>query len=946
MALSAVLSIVLVCSVLPMCSVAAEEAEAEATTETTEQKDVCGADSYELLNVLEIADIDPKELSNDAARGEVLAAMAKAAGFAGLVSDEKAFADMETTDEREPYIKALYKSGVIRPDSKGNIYPGGKITLQEAAAVAVKLTGYGVAAEESGGYPSGYLKIANRYEMLGDLPSNGGTVLTKGMAAKLIDNMLKTEVMVQTYSVNGSSEYRAEAGSTLLYTVFKVKYVDDIVEAVDISQIAGGNDTDMDYAIIGGVKLEASDIENIYDYLGYNVNAYYKVKSNSAVSRLIMIRKTDLNNEAQISIEDVTSASEGRIKVTEDNSSKSKIYNFKKSLPVIYNGVSTRQKFSGAMINKKYGKIRLLDNNGDGGYDIVLIDAYENFVASDTIKKDNKVYDKYDNTHSIVLDLDEDDPFVWIYDTSGKKISLDAIKRNSVLSIYSSQPDAAQGYIRVYVTSASEKGIITQVRSNNKIFIDDVEYEVTADCAAKCAYYIKAGTAISFKKDIGGKIAYIESDDTSGVYEYGFIVKAAKLKGIDYQLQFKMYTARDSFEIYDIADRLKIDSIAYKSTDVDTILSKLNNACGAMFNKVATDGSIIETVPADCYSSLVRYRINDEGKLSAIDTIINNETGITAERENKSDSDDSLFMQYAENVQCRTTMLGGKIAFTTGAPLMSYPSPLATDPDTGTYFDMSDEEHYSLTNAYSKFNESDKYNIYGFFKGENEYVSEFLGTVYDPAVSESGADYRQPLSVVSDAPSKLYDEATETVIECLNVNGTVQVPVKSGFKFTDDDGNLDPSLPKKMTIHDLKKGDIIKYTKDSNGYLSDLQLVYRIDENKYIDKTDIHDTDMHWGSVRCGYIYLKFSGGMLVYIPADMSTFSVMNMSSVKAKDCTMILEGGSYSTWIYGEDRPGEYKVKAGSLADLKAFKDVGADCSRIMIQRYWNDPKAIVSF
>lgn len=941
--ISAVLSIILVCSVLTACPVFAAD-KSEDTAEA-EQKEIYGAESYGLLNALEIAEIREEELAADAARGDVLVYMAKAAGLAALKSDEKPFADMETSDEREPYIKSLYKSGVIRPDSKGNIYPDGKITLQEAAAIAVKLTGYGIAAEENGGYPSGYLKIAGRYDILSGLPG-GDPALTKGMAAKLTVNMLKTEVMTQTYSVNGSSEYRAESGSTLLYTVFNVKYINGIVEAVDISQIAGGNETDMDYVIIGGEKLEASKIENNYDFLGYDVDAYYKVSSSSAVARLIYIRKSELNNEVSIDTDDIVSASAGKIKVNEGNSRNSRVYAFKKSLPVIYNGVSTRKTFSNEMIDNKYGKVRLLDNSGDGGYDVILIDVYENFIASDIIKKDSKVYDKYDNTHSITLDLGEDDPFVWIYDKDGKKISLDSIRRNSVLSIYSSLPDAAQGYIRAYVNSTSEKGIITQTRSNNKIFVGDKEYTVTDDCAAKCEYYIKAGTAISFKTDICGRIAYIESDDSSGTYQYGFIVKAAKLKGIDYELQFKIFDANDSFSIYNIADRLKIDSVAYKSSDVDAILSKLNKASGAMFNKTAADGSITEQVPDGCYSSLVRFKINDDGKLSAIDTVLNNEMGIMAEREDKADSDDALFMQYAPDAACRGTMLGGKIAFTTAAPLMSYPSPLAMDPDTGTYFDMSNEENYTVLNAYKKFNSSDKYSVYGFYTNENSFVSDFLGMVYDPNVSESGADYRTPLSVVSDAPSKLYDEESETVIECLNVNGSVQVPVKSGFTFTDGDGTLDPDLPKKMSIRDLEKGDIIKYTTDTNGYLSDLQLVYRINGKKFVDKTEIIDQEMHWGSVRCGYVYLKFEGGMLVYVPSNPETFSPENMSSVKAKDCIMILDTGSYSLWIYGEDRPGEYKVKSGTINDLKAFRDVGTDCSEVMIQRYYEEIKAIVRF
>ncbi len=934
--LGIMLSFILLCSAMPI-GFAEEE---------TQLKSEYGNESYELLNALEISEMKEEELVNDVARVKLLAAMARAAGMSAVSAEEPIFADLGTDDADEPYVRALYQAGIIKPDSKGNIYPTGKVQLQEGVAIAMKLTGYAVMAEDHGGYPAGYLKIANRYDMLTGLPKDGTKILTVGMTAKLIENMLKTKVMIQTYQADGGSEYRAEGGDPLLYTVFDVECVDDIVEAVDISQIAGGNETEMDFVIIGGEEIECSNIENIYEFLGYHVNAYYIKGKDSAIARMVTIRKSDQNREVTIDLEDVLDASGTGIKVYTDQNRNAKKYSFKHSLPVIYNGVSTRQSFSKSLIEGKCGTIRLLDNNDDGGYDIILIDAYENFVVSDTIKKDSAVFDKFDVRNSIKLDLDEDDPFVWIYDMSGKKVSFSSVKKNSVLSIFRSAPDAAQGYIRAYVNNEGVNGIISQVRSDNKVVIDGEIYELTEKCAQNCSYYLKPGTAISFKKDFGGKIAYIEGDDSGGEYAMGFIVKVAKLQVVDYELQFKIYTTDDSFIVLKPAERLKIDAKTYKSDDTDAILNVLNKASGAMFNKKAEDGSIATPVPADCYSSLVRYRVDDEGRLSAIDTVLNNETGLQAEREDKTEADDKFFAIYDDAASCKNNMLGSKILYDSSVILISYPSPLDVDPETGSYFEMGNEKLYSVNNAYTALKESESYKIHAFYTDAEKYYVDILGTVYDASVSKGSADYRTALSIVSDGASRIYKSETEEVFDCITVNGGTTIPVKDDFTFTDDDGTLDPDLPVKMTIHDLRKGDIIKYVTDSEGFLSDLQLVFRIDELKRVDTYDMSNSDWHYGSLRCGYVYNKFNGGILLYVPDDIQTSSPAMMSGVKAKDCVLIQTGGSIPFYAYEEQRPGKFKVSPISNDDLKTYKDVGAACSRVIVQRYWTDTKAIIKF
>lgn len=176
-----------------------ESAEGEETEEPASEPEpevVYGTDSYGLLNALGIAEYTEDQLTNTITRADFLALVGAAAGYTGVESSEQLFADLALDDAREPMLKALAQAGVISPDASGNIIPDGEITLAEAAAVAVRLTGYSIVAEARGGYPSGYFTVAKSNDILKGVPSSQGTVLTVGMAAKLTENMLKSNLML------------------------------------------------------------------------------------------------------------------------------------------------------------------------------------------------------------------------------------------------------------------------------------------------------------------------------------------------------------------------------------------------------------------------------------------------------------------------------------------------------------------------------------------------------------------------------------------------------------------------------------------------------------------------------------------------------------------------------------------------------------------------------
>ena len=765
--LSIVLSLILVFGTVSGLSFAAEEAE-----------EVYGGDSLGLLAALELAEFSEKELGENIARADFLKLIGTAAGYGETKSTEAVFADLPLEDKREPYIKALYNMGVIDLGADNKIFPDGEIGLMEAVAVAVKVTGYGLVAEARGGYPNGYYHVAKNNELLKGLPTSQYTVLTKGMAAKLVENTLKANLMVQTgFGSDITFEERKEA--SLLATLYNVYYLDDVVNGVDVSRIAGENDVDAFYALIGRTELDAMFIENIHDLLGYRVNAYYKVEKGD-IPRLIYIEKNSKNNETVLNIDDISTVSSGKIKAY-DESSKLKTYSFKRTLPVIYNTVATKQAFTLALISGKQGKVTLLDNTGDKKADVILVDAYENYVVAHVDKNENMIYDKYDKTKTLVLDAESDDPYTNIYDAKGNLSTAGAINEGDVVSVFESANDAYQKYINAYVINKTISGVIERTLDNGKkLVIGGVEYKISDACKAKfgtvntadpsISNILKAGQSVKLYLDYNGIAVYAEKNAATE-FAYGFVVASSINGGLDADFQLKLYTTNAQFEIYDVANKIQIDGRKFNKSDVDDIIAKLNLASNKMFGVLIPDG---------CISSLVKFALNAEGQIAYIDTILNDETGTTAVREDNADAFDALFSIAGNSVMYRSPeRLGHQIICAAKTPVLGFPDPSAKDTTTGEYlYDVNNEDYYFVSVCSSEFVTEKKYNVKAFYSDNKQFTAELIGLLYG---SRFDLSYTDNMGVITQEVGEMYDEATGEIVDYIVVNGATNVFVDKDF---------------------------------------------------------------------------------------------------------------------------------------------------------------------
>lgn len=921
--LSIILSVVLVLSAVSSLTFA-EEGEA-----------VYGKESIEFVKALGIAEITEEQLSEKITRAELLKMLSIASGYGEMKSEEVLFADLALDNAYEPYIKALAKVGVISADANGNIYPDSEISLIEAVSVAVKLAGYGVMAEAKGGYPNGYYNVAKSKEFLKNLPSVQYTAMTKGMALKLIENTLKADLMIQTDFGNDVTFAEAE-GRNFLWEVFKIKHIEGIVNGVDISRIAGENDVPGFFIEVDGLELEARDVEGVRAYLGYRVNAYY-TDERGYIPVLKWIEKSDKNTETLIDISDVHSISGQKIKVYADNN-KYKTYSFKKSIPVLYNGVSTVKPFSMALIAGKKGTIKLLDNTGDNTADIAVLDVYDTFIVAHVDSVNSVVYDKYNSAKSIKLDTTLDEPFVIIYNAEGKEVKIGDIKAGNVLCIFESNSDAYQKLIRAYIVSNNVVGKIGKTKDNgNIVVIDDVEYDVDKTCKTKYSNLLKSGQSVRLHMDYMGNVVFVEKYE-GDITEYGYLIGAdAGSGGLVGSLKLKFYSLTDGIIVVDAASKIVIDGASYKTTasdEVEKALTKLNSASKTMFPGV--DDS--------CYAQVMKYSLNENGEMSVIDTILNVD-GVEPDRydENKLLNDNLLSAkaETSERFDDTPYAYGPRIALKRTTPCFLYPSPLENH-----NLDDPDLYIYSTVDAVMRDYVSGL-TVRGFYDDGKTYFASLLGCVNTDTIAYMyNAD---SLGIVKEY-TQVYDKVTDEVKNCLIVvgkegEGTYTIDPMMAIK-----GNANTEVGDTLYPEDLKAGDVIRYFADINGYIRLLNFHFRLGENAEAIEINKLGTGKFTdgAAIRNGLVYDSFDGGFIVYFPTsdEADLFKTRDLSGVTLDKCEYVISKGEVYFKYEPNERYNTMETKTASSNDIKSYRNTGTNCSRILVQTNVGKPLAVVIY
>ena len=908
------------------------------TTEIVESPDVVGVDAADVLRSFGVADIDYDELTSPMSRREF-------AKYVSIIGGYAANTEAAEEDDYNTYIDALVSAKIVS-EGGADFEPDRQITMYEAIAMLVRTLDYDYPAEASGGYPTGYMNIAKRLDLF-DKTGGAEALVTKGVAAQLLVNALNTEVM-KTLGFSEGNEILGEVeGYTLAYRTFGILHLRDVVDAVDITALKGENVVPMYHIGCGGVEIYYEQL-NPRDYLGYEADIYYTERR--ADRRLVLkhIAKTDRNNVTEISVANIRSINFGSIEYYEGD--KEKKINISPVVALVYNGAASAEPLDMASLDGMSGNIRILDNDSDGRGDVIFANLYTDYVVSAVEPSAKLVFDRYDKTKNLVLDTMVDDPYTIIFDKNGKEQTLAKIKKDYVLSVYEARNDANQRYIEVRMSGDIAEGIVEKLQKTGNetiLMINGKEYVMTESCYDNCGALVKPGMKITALLNQEGYIAGINFGDAEMMY--GYITNATvNDEPFVNNIKLRIFTVSGEFIALDTAKTFAIDDISYQGAP-DTAFTHLNTSAKVIY----------PNLEAGIYTQPIRYKINNEGLLTYIDTICKDNLGTLAYskdvlgknalyRIGSYSSDEHTYgLRYnATNYGNIIANLGGKFAVSRSSLILACPSPTNNEDD---YYQMLKLNYFIQGVPY-------------FAEAYTDIPNSMAGKLIliKNSTDRMVVSVLQRMGVIESVGEALVDGEVMKTITVMGEGGRVEYRCPLDFTFTKkyystetstapDSIVIDNTLPNTLKPDDLKPGDIVRIKNNQKGTVAEIHLLYRIEDGQEkgkhsgfeINRThswaapDYRETDpsqrymaAYHGVLCSGYVVRKADEGFMILrteTPGKLTNYNENLLDFYTYSNCIFV---------VYDTQARGEQKAQLGTAANLFAYDDVGEEYSRVLVQ------------
>lgn len=557
----------------------------------------CGEFLYE-LGVMDESYSDD-ELQEGLTRAEFAVMAAKLTGQKDIKTNERYFVDVPMDHWAGGYINYLVETRSVTVSEDKMFRHGDFISVNEALKIVLQMTHYGVLSEVSGGFPSGYQKVAADL----DLTVRGGDGdLTKKQALVLLFEVMNIEM----YDSNKSL-------MQCYFNVYKTQGIVTQAGGISLNTLMGSTPEDKIKDVAIDNVLYNSKI-NLDDFLGRKITVFYQMETNTEMSKIIWADCDTKKEEViNINVDDYIEYSRGEI--TYYNDVKKKKIEIPQSAVIVKNGQLAWSDTSEVLNNVNKGTIRVIDNNNDDNVDYIIINEYKNIVVERISQIDFLVYDAIVKTDSVCLNTDE--KTVIIKDFSGADKTFSDIKIGQVLSIYESDEylkviigaDGVGGVF--YGSTTDEDDVLLEIGKNEK---DKSSYKIDPDYYNN--YFKDQGSFaynanITYYLDVAGNVAYMTVGAPGDGWIVGYLVKCITDENDDgLGLKIKVFTQHGELATYLVSDKITVDGNR-KQTSADVIKSmdKVN-----MYGKTLTENE------DRVNGQVIRFKLNGNSEIVRIDT--------------------------------------------------------------------------------------------------------------------------------------------------------------------------------------------------------------------------------------------------------------------------------------------------------------------------------------
>ncbi|MCI5892850.1 MAG: S-layer homology domain-containing protein [Clostridiales bacterium] len=668
-------------------------------------------------------------------------------------------------------INVADQQGLVIGDSEGTFRPDDNVTFEEAVTIIVRALGYEPAAQDKGGYPSGYMSIASQKQLLKGIDAVSAQPAKRGDIAQLVFNAMTVNMMEQVGY--GSTVSYQEVDKTLLYDRLNVEKAYGQITATDETSLTGGS-------VAGDGKVQINDElylkgdTNANQLLGYNVLYYARIDKTYDQKTLILVTPQSNKNNSLVlnstDIVDVTGTESANRTVeywaNRTTDRRTKTASIKSDATYIYNG-KYKTGITNADLKPTSGNLVLLDANMDNIYEIVFVNHFTNLVVDTVSDVTGRVTDKYLNG-SIVFDSNNPDVKYSII-KNGAEISIKDLREWNVIS-YTISDD--QHLIKAYVSDASVTGTVNEISEEGyRIGESDIMYEK----AASYPNEIKLLDKGTFYLDIEDKIAAVNTKATNEsaiTTNYAYLVDAAVKTDFDKTAQFKLFTKEGTTVVLDSASKMRInDKYAQAPSDV---VAELTSGGGVT-------------------PQLIIYETNSSGNITGIETA---KDGTATGAPNTAEFTKNI--QRSDMVYKRESGKLGNVGVGDDTIIFDIPASAGDNTDK-----------YTIRNKSTLSNDSS----------------------YDAIVYDLQDNYMANVIIITSSTGITNAESPITVVDYLAETQNAEMEYTDKLYGFSEGKEIelmaaDKSVFKKSDGTALKAGDIIQYKTDAKGNVDGITLLF------------------------------------------------------------------------------------------------------------------------
>ncbi len=566
------------------------------------------------------------------------------------------FTDVEADHWASGYIATASQLGIVNGMGDGTFAPSAEVTYEQAVAMLVRALGYERKAQSMGGYPTGYMMIANQESItVGTSNTAGGAA--RSTVARLTYNALTVPMMDQV-SWGSDEEFKPIATQSLLFTKLNAIKAEVTFDTVPLNKTeTNANvtiyESKMDKVSQANYNFSTTVSGVVYNYItqpvkinGVDLTGLQGLTATAIIDKteadewklITVVTKTGKNVEVTVDPAMLVNANNsGYVEYyktnDDDRASKLKLDTTLKG----YINLEQSTYAAATTANAANVAFRFVDTDNNGAYDTVFTDRELVFVVGNVNTNSNKIFRSTDSNAlttftgaSITLDP-ENDNLAWsIKDAEGNAIELADIKAGDIVAVKTSIV-GSDTYYDITVSNAVVEGVITETYTEiakvggatlNKFKIGDADYTLLNNGT------MTPGDSITAKVYGDKVVSYTVAE---GVTNFGMVIAANRAEdfGVTYQLQ--VLTQKGEIATFNFAE--KVNGTTWTST---------------------THSSTAALATAFPVGDIIAYELNKDGEIKAIDV----ETGYVAASANVLDTTDKIASNVTSQYKESSEKLG------------------------------------------------------------------------------------------------------------------------------------------------------------------------------------------------------------------------------------------------------------------------------------------------